>query len=109
MKVIIMAQGQQTRMAGVLTCPKQWVHLPYLTGPIEVELEPADANYAGVTLKGNTEGELNQEPILVRTLRQVFSIGARDVTVVATPELRDCLAHVTSERYAFTVTALKEP
>jgi choline kinase len=70
-KVVIMAQGQQTRLEGTIECPKQWVHLPY----------SPDLGSAFTA----------QEPILARTLRMLETLNVSKATVVATDALHDIL------------------
>jgi choline kinase len=66
-----MAQGKQTRLEGIIDCPKQWVCVPYSD-----EIGSAFSS---------------QEPILARTLRQLSTLGVRSATVVATDELSHLL------------------
>lgn len=66
MKIIIMAQGQQTRLAGHLYIPKQWIELAH--------------------------GEY-KERIIVRTLRLIGELApSAEAWVVATPELAHLMA-----------------
>lgn len=78
MKVIIMAQGQQTRLAGAITCPKQWLRLPHPQERLPYYDGPSTAASAS-------------EPILARTLRQLRTLGVRSAYVFATEELHEIL------------------
>lgn len=64
MKVLIVAQGQQTRLAGHIDRPKQWIPLPYGRLPVTVPT-----------------------PILARTLLQLRHLGVGEAHVIATDEL----------------------